>query len=210
MKSLAWVVVSAIVVCGCGGNNQASDGGNRQGDVAACSFTPCGGSLVGKWKWESGCVELSTTTDPSSPCKPFSPIGTPSYSGTAEFTSGGEYSNTMTITSATSGSYSAACLTQTGLTCSFYQSIFSAPDAAMSGTCTSAASGDCDCQVSYHATTSDQGTYTTTGSSFTTTPQGSTDSTTGEFCVQGNTAHVRFTDVSGSSSATFTLVGTRQ
>ena len=233
-SSLAFL--SLITACGCGSGGGGRDGGTTLGDAAGtgfdakvagdeaagkpdsansqdagcASFASCGGSLVGTWKVESGCIQVATPTSTASPCQPFTTVSGPTFTGSYEFASGDTYAATMALTSTSKGTYSPDCLAQMRMSCADFNTVSSQPDAKVAFTCVSSSSGNCDCSAALHTTNTEQGTYTTSGNTFTTTPQGSANPTTGEYCVQGNTLRLRFVDSSSSGSATFTIVATMQ
>jgi hypothetical protein len=102
--------------------------------------------------------------------------------------------------------YSAGCFAGTTMSCARISSTTSSSDAGVSLTCTSGSAGDCHCtETIANVPSSEQGSYTTSGTSVTMIKAGSTQTPTqSDYCVQGNTLKLRQSSstaaaVSGSS-----------
>jgi hypothetical protein len=94
--------------------------------------------------------------------------------------------------------------------CSDINTGLSQPDAATSGSCTPGSTGECSCSITYRKTNAEQDTYTTSGTTLTTTPQGPASLTTWDYCVQGSTLRLHRVESSTTGSATFLIVATQK
>ena len=189
-----------VLFLGCGGDSGSGQCG---------SFTPCGGVIVGTWSVTEYCSNLTGSS--SSPC-PGMTANTShvQMKGTFTFTSSGTYSVATTATGTESVTYPQSCLTSLNTTCAQAGTALSAGSGGISGSCQSNANGDCACTENItNAPSTEQGTYTTSGSSIAMLKTGST-TTTGsiEYCVQGNTLTLQAT--SSTFNGSTTLVATRQ
>jgi hypothetical protein len=117
-----------------------------------------------------------------------------SVSGTITFNADLTYTDTLMTTTTVTDSLPAACLMQGPITftCSQVQAYFNAGrDAGSQATCTSNASGGCDCTVMQSSSSTAMGTYATSGDSVTLTPtSGGSGPNTNTYCVQGNKLYV--------------------
>jgi hypothetical protein len=95
-------------------------------------------------------------------------------------------------------------------TCTQIGAALSSGSGGVTGSCQSKANGDCACTENItNAPSTEQGTYTTSGSSITMIKTGSTTTPNPtEYCVQGNTLTLHATSTTASGSAT--LVATRE
>jgi hypothetical protein len=161
-----------------------------------CSFTACGGSMVGKWTINAGCID-----DPSSDVVSGCPTATidaqTDLSGSVNFGADGTFSVDLTQSGSISAMIPTSCLN--GQTCDAWAT----SNKAMCST----GSAACDCTGTIDTKhSSDSGTYTTSGNSFATTSTGDTSpGTPNEYCVSGNTMKVKI--VNGTK--TTILVGSK-
>ena len=204
----AWVFITSL---GCNGSSNGLGGTGQCG-----SFTSCGGAIVGTWRLTGECVNypdagVSTSDAGTSSCSLGQIATNPQLSGTLTFLSNGTYSVTSSMSGSTKFTYTAACMTDVGMTCAQLNSgLAAAADGGVSGSCASTSAGDCTCSESYSKVAgSEEGTYTTSGSSLTMTPSSSSSAPgTTEYCVRGNTLTLRMTDT-GSSSPSFIVTATK-
>jgi hypothetical protein len=177
------------------------------GNMAACgAFTPCGGSLVGTWKSTGFCSDITSATSGS--CTMTMDTSNFHPSGTFTFSSDGTYSSVGTVSGTLNVNYTQGCFSgMTTMSCPGLSSAASSTDAGVTLNCTSGTAGDCQCTETLPGTTTtEQGTYTTSGASLATTQTSSTSTpSTSDYCVQGNTLKLRTTSsntgavVNGSS-----------
>ncbi len=150
-----------------------------------CSFTACGGSLVGKWTINAGCID-DPNSDVVSGCPTATIDAQTDLSGSVDFGADGSFSVDLTQSGSISAKIPTSCLN--GATCDSWAS-------SNKATCTTDPAG-CDCTGTIdtkHST--DSGTYATSGNSFATTSMGDTSpGTPNEYCVSGNTLKVKIVD----------------
>jgi hypothetical protein len=150
-----------------------------------CSFTACGGSLVGKWTINAGCID-DPNSDAVSGCPTATIDAQTDLSGSIDFGADGTFNVDLTQSGSISATIPTSCLN--GETCDSWAS-------SNKATCTTASAG-CDCTGTIdtkHST--DGGTYATSGNSFDTTSTGDTSpSSLHEYCVSGNTLKVKIVD----------------
>jgi hypothetical protein len=126
--------------------------------------------------------------------------------GTLSFTSTGTYSIAGTENGTNNVTYPQACLTSVDMTCARLETALSAGMGGLSGSCQSNAKGDCACTESIvNVPISEQGTYSTSGSSLTMIKTGgATSEGSTKYCVQGDTLMMQATSPTMSGSATLT------
>jgi hypothetical protein len=161
-----------------------------------CSFTACGGSLVGKWTINAGCVD-DPDSDTLDGCPTATIDASTDLSGSVDFGADGTFSVDLTQSGSISAKIPTSCLN--GSTCDSFAS-------SNKATCTTDSAG-CDCTGMIDTKhSSDGGTYTSSGNSFATTSTGdSSPGTPNEYCVSGNTLKVRIVD----GAKTTILVGSK-
>jgi hypothetical protein len=228
----------AAVGCGGGGgggNNTAgrTGGGGMAGhiegagatgtDGGTCSFTPCGGDIVGTWRLSSICA-----LGPASDCPPSGGVTVDRSKSEATFTFASDgtvvyaYSGTLTETLLYPDTCLAGIDAGTARACSDFQSEVQssiqrddggAPLAGLTSfTCSVNASSICMCdEVFTSAPQTENGTYTTSGDQVTITlaaaDGGAVDGGTNppsEYCVSGNTLTLHTINSTGESVATLT------
>jgi hypothetical protein len=173
-----FALATCVLASGCSsGSTSGSGGGN------CSSFTACGGNVVGTWNFTKACV-----TGASNPLAMSCPSSTYSVSeslgGSVTFTAT-TYTSTTSGTANESFTIPSSCLN--GATCDQLQMGLQQPDAGATGACTSS-SGGCSCTVTATApSTSENGTYATSGNTITLTPANGGTSNPAQYCVQGNT-----------------------
>jgi hypothetical protein len=99
-----------------------------------------------------------------------------------------------------------ACITPA--TCADLQATYLASPNVQSATCTGTTLCTCVVTSTTPTAVSEQGTYTTSGSTMTTTPAGGTP-TSGAFCVQGDTVHIMNLEMTGQMRPTSDQVAQR-
>lgn len=211
-KMVATVIFSAALVPlvpACGDESGGSCG----------KVQPCGGNLVGSYSISAACTTAPMGgMDFGFNC-PEASVGTPalSVSGSASFNADLTYTMTTTASATAQVMFPPACLApQTGgitLTCDQINQLVPLLIANMPGTIQSAtcAGGDtCTCTVTLvPQTTSESGTYVTSGTSLTTTDSTGAVSS-GGYCVQGNEVHYIQVDATMPSTILADTVLTRR
>lgn len=223
MKLLIACFISCAVVAGCGsgtGNKTTGTGNGGGGGIGGstgaggvngnCSFTACGGNLVGTWNIESLC-----SPDASATCAQPVTIDRSRSVATYTFASNGSFTFAASGTLTETISYTKDCLGPgsdagvpelcTSLQSAIQASIARADGGSLSGltsfTC-SVQNDRCVCvEVIMPATTTETGTYTTSGNQVTVTiTNPSTDAgfPTADYCVSGTTLKLRSPSTSGS------------
>lgn len=206
-----WLIAgcaTCLALAGCGGTEQ--NGGPALIPITTCNetFTACGGDPTGTWQYTSGC----TTPDPATvanqgiaaqfpACAGIFTGMTASLGGSVTL-QGGTYSQTESAASTYHATLNATCFTAlttaslSASTCTQYQSNLNAISGT-SATCSyNGSTCNCDYSVSRQATES--GTYSISGSTLTSTSvdAGVSQTTSADFCVQGN--NMTLQDVSNS------------
>jgi hypothetical protein len=205
----------AIAAIGCGGSSAKSDGGALAGGSgggstgAAGSGTggaagsgsngscgnvePCGGSLVGTWSFTAECINSMVFAPQTQAICAQASVSSvnASVSGSATFDASMVYSVTQNVTAAVVWNVPASCVA--GGTCADFADTFQSQLAAgVTFTCTG--SSDCSCTESVVGSTTDNGTYSTTGSVLAINSAVSGSTTTGGYCIQGSTLHLLTVD----------------
>ena len=193
MRSSILIICVWLLGCGDGGSGQCG------------AFTPCGGAIVGTWSITGYCSNL---TNSSSYCTGMSVSTQVQMSGTFNFTSTGTYSIASMATGTMNMTVPQSCLN--GLTCAQVGSSMSQGSGGASGSCMSTTNGNCSCSESIvNSPGSEQGTYSTSGSSLTMIKTGgSTSEDSTQYCVQGDTLMIQAT--SPTASGATTVVAIRQ
>jgi hypothetical protein len=199
---LVSVLIGAAAASSCGSGGSGS--GECVGAVA------CGGDLVGQWSITSDCIQSSS---PSGSCagERLESSGL-HVSGTFVFNADLTYTTNATISGTVTEVFPSACLTYQGVTCAQLTASlqYSAQTGGVGGSCATGAGGACDCTLQYPTQTSTQtGTYSTSGSTVTNTPTGGSASTS-SYCVQGSTLTISSTTMTGTSMGSSELVLTKQ
>jgi len=188
--------LGAFYLTACGGSSSDSGGGG------CGTASTCGGDVVGTWQVSSSCVAVDASAM----------MGNMSCPGATTSTSGAKITGTITYAAdktfisnlTTSGTMvvtlPASCLTQQGVTvtCGQLQQVLNgmANSTFSSATCT-ASGGGCACSVALKPVTSTEtGTYSTSGGVLTQTGTSGTPDDS-DYCVQGSKLSVS----TGSSSS---------
>jgi hypothetical protein len=213
---LRWVGL-AIGVTFLGCSSSSSGSGSSCTDSASC-----GGNLVGTWNITQACTGNTSVGQSNNTFCPSETVvlGTPQVSGSITFNSDMSYSLALTEMISETVTVPASCLTVNGLTLTcdqiaqVFNSVTQSGDAGTSPTTCAAAGGGCNCALS-SATVNYQegGSYTTSGSNYTTTPTtGNGGPGGGTYCVSGSTLRVVTTPAGVDSGpvAGVTYVATKE
>jgi hypothetical protein len=192
-------VVAMVVVSAALGLTMLSCGGSS----GSCGkVSPCGGDVVGTYNVSAACFDTAALSmNLIADCPGASAnISGLSVSGSASFNADTTYSVTETISATVSETLPASCLMMNGvtITCAQLDQAIQMLLTQIPGTYQSAhCSGGSSCTCTFTLvpqTTSETGTYTTSGTTITTTDStGSTSSS--EYCVQGNELHMLEVDM---------------
>jgi hypothetical protein len=169
---------------GCSGSTSSGGGGPN-----CSSFTACGGSVVGTWSFSKAC--LNGITNPLAQYCPSSTFSlSDTISGSFTFQANNMYSTTMTSDMVAEDlGVPTSCLN--GQTCAQLQTNIQMALTSGTASCASSATG-CSCLVTNStSTTSENGTYATSGDTITLTPANGTPGSPTQYCVQGNTLLVQ-------------------
>ena len=170
--------------------------GSSSGSAGSCGqVEPCGGDVVGNWKFTGSCVNRMTVMDAVASDFSFCPtftIGAVNLSTTGTATFGADMSYSVNATQSGSESFNlpASCLS--GVSCAALSTAIQAavgPGTGVdSASCTG--SGGCTCTMVLTPTaTSETGTYATSGNTLTTTASDGTVSGQ-DYCVKGTSMHL--------------------
>lgn len=157
-------------------------GGTQTSGSCGGAFTACGGDLTGTWTFSAACANVPPTAlnAPWSTCPTATISATIDMQGSITFNADKTYTVSDTMNRTIDGTLPKTCL-GSGQTC---QSII---DASKGDTATDTGT---DCKVtgtSKESTPNETGTWTTSGTTFTTTKTGGSGSTSIAYCVTGNT-----------------------
>jgi hypothetical protein len=191
-----------------GGGKTSTGGSSGTGGSTATvcpAFDACGGPVVGTWKLPPDviCGDMTAGTTAPSSCPGYSATEDLQQSGTFTLSSSGAFNSTTVVKGTENFTYPLSCLGS--LTCAeLTTEMIASADPGATGSCVENTSNACACSFTFSQTTSQQGTYTTTGGKMTETTQGSISSPdTADYCVQGNTLMMHFTDPASGNSATY-------
>jgi len=167
------------------------------------AFTPCGGAIVGTWSITGYCSNLTIS---SSYCTGVSVSTQVQMNGTFNFTSTGTYSIASMASGTMNMTVPQSCLN--GLTCAQVGSPIGQGSSGASGSCMSTTNGNCSCSESIvNSPSSEQGTYSTSGSSLTMIKTGgSTSEGSTQYCVQGDTLMIQATPPTASGATTVVAI----
>ena len=181
----------ASILSSCGG------GGGSCGKVQ-----PCGGDVVGTYNVSAACFDsaaLSMQIGMDCPGASVSISGL-KVSGTGSFNADLTYSINETISASLVETFPPSCLTMSGVTVTCAQLdqsiqalLIQNPGTYQSAHCSGSSSCSCTFVLASH-TTSETGTYTTSGTTITTTDSTGTSSST-PYCAQGNELHMLQVDM---------------
>lgn len=163
---------------------------------------PCGGDVVGNYSIGAACFDnAALTMEIGMQCPGASVnISGLKVSGNGSFNADMTYSITETISASLSETIPASCLTMSGITvtCTQLDQEIQALLTQNPGTYQSAhCSGSSSCTCTFvlaPQTTSETGTYTTSGTTITTTDSTGSSSSS-SYCVQGNELHMLSVDM---------------
>jgi hypothetical protein len=167
------------------------------GHAVDCSTvkTPCGGDLTGTWNPSTVCPQKMEMLQN---CPNSTAVLDDALSGTAVFNAAGTYTLNLPYTETFTGHFSPECLMAHPFAdCPALQAALRAssdpPPSVINATCTGTAAAGCDCTGtgSGMVTANQTGTYSVSGTTFTTTPNGGSASSPSGFCVDGDTLWVQ-------------------
>ncbi len=171
-----------------------SGGAQVGGGCAALEFTPCGGDLTGTWKFSAGCADLATTTDPTGGACPSATTALSiDFTGTITFSGGTNYTVAASQTSTVTMTVPKSCLPG-GATC-----------AQLLQGSTDDGTACVNVKTQGPSDKTESGTYTTSGTSFSTTKadgDAGTGGSTLQYCVTGSTLSVK--DVTADATVIYT------
>jgi hypothetical protein len=166
-----------------------------------CSFSACGGDVVGNWTITSACVDDHKDAGTSNPFGPACPQAALDVAldatGTATFRSDGTYATSIMGTPMISLTVPSSCLTNGSLPVADCASLAKALDKdGGATTCTGDKATGCTCtgKVGNFGGDHSMGTYTVSGNTLTTTKDIDSGTKTGDpapYCVSGNVLKIR-------------------
>jgi hypothetical protein len=188
--ALLGAVVAALLPAGCGSS----------GTSCPAAFTPCGGSLVGTWNYQTACGASSLVT---MSCPGATSDIAPGASGTFTFNADGTFTELLTVSESGTATLPASCLNGPA-SCAALDttSSVSGLNIAVTG-CTGTVTQSCTCTFSETGTLTLTGKYTTAGNDVTMIAAGSTTGTPTPYCVSGSALEL----AASSSTSTFLVFG---
>jgi hypothetical protein len=204
MKSwCAWFAMGVtFLACSSSGSSSSSSAGGSCGTVS-----PCGGDIVGTWKVVDACAGISSPSTTNGTCAGETvQVGSYTANGTITFNADMTYAVSVTQSFSEIATLPASCLTMNGITvtCDELTAALSATtqsDAGAGMTTCSASGSSCNCTIGLSGSTTEMGTYTLSGDTFSTTSSSAGTTSSTSYCVQGNTLHV-ISSVMGSTGMT--------
>jgi hypothetical protein len=194
MSAVAGALMCVLLAAGCGPSS-----GDSNAPAGCLKFQPCGGDVVGTWKFLGGCTSQQGLADLSAQleasCAGASitdfDIG---LSGTITFSADLTYSTNAIETITVTESIPLSC---TGFsTCAAVQSATANTTATCTGTTT------CTCRITGSPPGNETGTYTISGTSL--TMVGPDDTETDGYCVENGRLHViSLSDTTGTAIGDF-------
>ncbi len=203
-----------LTLLGC---SSSSSGSPDAGGASCGNVAPCGGDILGTWRIVGSCSSSSMPLGLNGFCPNLAvEKGSASISGTAIFSLNGTY--TLYVTQAISGTLAVptSCLESHGVTVTCDELAMALgggrqDDSGVTttmGTC-SASGSTCDCAfASSGKGTYETGKYGVSGSTLSTTWNGSTN--LADYCVQGNTLRVVSPMGTSTLLSTSGLVATKE
>jgi hypothetical protein len=210
MKALGACIAMGMMVMGCGskGGNSNSDPASTCGKVAAC-----GGDLVGTWNIVAGCASVPMMPSIMGCPNASAQNATVMASGTSTFNADKTFTSDTTETASETVVLPSSCLTTMGMTVScqtlgqFLSGALQTDAGTTMASCNMSGS-NCNCDISGTVHTSSMGTYTTSGTSITTTANGTTSKS--DYCVgPGGELHV-IGGTTGMQGVSQDIVATKQ
>ncbi len=201
------------VLVGCGGTD--NNGGAHLIAVTTCNetFTACGGDPTGTWQYTSACSDPDMTTTANQQIAAQYPTCSTMFTSVALSLGGsvtlgsGTYSQAITESLVTQMSLNSACfaavnsgVSLSATTCNQYQTGLNRVTGA-SATC-GYDGANCNCADSLSRQDNESGTYTVSGLTMTSTSvdAGVSQTTSADFCVQGNSMTMREVSDGGITS----------
>ncbi|HEY2407333.1 MAG TPA: hypothetical protein VGI10_15085 [Polyangiaceae bacterium] len=160
-----------------------------------CSFSACGGDITGAWTITAGCFNSNSSA--LSGCPTATVMAQTDVAGMVTFNADSTYSVNLTESGTINAEVPTSCLS--GTTCDAFGT-------SNQVACTADTTGCACTKAIMPANSSESGTYTTSGTTFTTTKTGDTPGTPNQYCVTGSTLKVQTTDSNGQVNI---LIGTK-
>lgn len=182
-----FLALSGLLACGANSNAAGGSCGKVQ---------PCGGAIMGSWKFSSGCDFSSISfdgTDVGNAC-PAASATLSNLRGTARVTYGADqtYSQSGNLSADMHLDVPLSCFavgkTCAGLDAYYVMQMQTSVDPKFTSAACATSGTNCHCELSLVSDVSEDGVYTTDQSTLTTTPLGGT-STQDSYCVQDNELH---------------------
>jgi hypothetical protein len=179
------LALATALLASCGGDD----------DSASCGLTPCGGDVVGAWKFSSACATSSSLTDDVIDDCPGATASLKSVkpTGSIDLKSNMTYSGSIALAIDMSITIPQSCLKQGAvtLTCGQLSSALNEVFKDDGGSASCTGSGTCTCTVSQKAPSeSFSGTWRKDGNTLVLREQGGSDERQ-DYCVSGNTLQIR-------------------
>jgi hypothetical protein len=191
---VAWVAVSvwvSLLGSGCGGGGNGPVGFNVGGASMCGVVAPCGGNVVGTWTASVGCVTSAGLRQAESgiTCSGFSlSVTNVSVSGTFTFNADMTYSFTG-LSEQAMYQISAPVGCVAGHSCASAATGIESTGEFDSASCTGVSTCTCSA-VQTPIVDTESGTYTLSGTTFTTFPRNGLPTSTLPYCVEGTNLHI--------------------
>ncbi|HEX4403769.1 MAG TPA: hypothetical protein VH560_03005 [Polyangia bacterium] len=188
MKMTGWMAMFAITV-----GVLACDGSGGLGSGGACgAVEPCGGNIVGNWKFASACGDDSLLGSDATDICATATLHISSITGDGGIVYGanGTYQSTGDIKIGFQLTVPMTCFA-TDKTCADLDTGFSQEmqqDMTITSHACAVTGSSCVCTIVTDEPAAATGTYTTVGTSVTSTPTGG-QASSDLYCVDGNTLH---------------------
>lgn len=209
-SSRCWVALSVVAAVGCGqGVDTQPDRSTESSeapldlDCKSAAFVPCGGDVVGRWRFDSGCVRGETLLPRALLPEGCSETGFSfdmGASGEAEFDEAGSFSYSLTLDGQFALDFAPGCL-KPDAGCSELESLVPLPDL----TCVGVAALGCTCSFPLDDEGSEAGTFSTREDRLLLTAEGSLQADSVAYCRATDALLIRL-PVSGLPDAGLMLV----
>jgi len=177
MKAIVWLgALGLVCVAGCGDGH------------GLCAFTACGGSPVGEWHAVDACGTDTMNIDGCSGASVSADVD--SLSGTVSVRADMTYSVNIMTSGSVHATIPGSCLPQGLTSCSQLADLISGSGIS-NPSCVGNPAMSCTCSGRVDGSSTEDGTWSVAGTQLTTTPNGSSTSSTANFCAQGNSLKIQ-------------------
>jgi hypothetical protein len=198
---------------GSGGGGAVGSGGGGGGSASCLNLLPCGGNLVGTWRFTADCFDLAFLQPLAQQgfCAQASvTAATVTRSGTATFALNGTYTVSQTATAIVEYRVPFSCVSASAASCVAFGDLIQQYYALPGETFTCSGSTICSCTDGVLSSGTDNGSYQTSGTGLTLTSAIDGYPSMTRYCVQGSTLHLLTIDATATTGIGEDIVLERQ